>query len=169
MTNLTKEQVEKVTNFLAILIKLSVKAAINEQGYFSIENEQYIDCDDEDEEESGYYVGEGDRFSQQIECRYQVQIENCYQNEAYSSEHNICIELKGHLAENFKKYGIDTKFDVWMNNYDGEPRQSITNIDRFEKDLFFPSNHSLVTANLDNFDVFYEEITKPFTFEILRM
>lgn len=167
MTTLSKEQVKKVTGFLTTLIRLSVKATIEEQRFFSVENERYI-CSD-DEEEAGYPVGKTDRFSDQVENRYQIQITYCEQSETYASEHEIEFEMTGELQAIFEENGIEPKFVVWLDNQDGEPFQSYSDAKEFADGLYFPRYKSLEEADLEDFDAFFEAITKPYLFEILGM
>ena len=167
MPQLTKEQTEQVINLLSKLLKLAVKATIDKQGYFSVVNESYMCLDDEDED-CNYYVGKGDRFSEEIVARYQIQVRRCYQSETYATDHTLVLELKGRLADVFTANEIETEFEVWMENGDGEPEQTIYDANGFWKDLHFPTFHSLEKTNIKDVDIFLEEISKPFIFELLK-
>ena len=166
MAKLNKEQIKKVTNFLALIMDLAVKETIDKQGYFSVENEHLIYSDEEGG--SSYYAGDSDRFSGDVESKYGIQIYECYQSEEYASDHTIGLELKGSLAEKFVANGIETRFEVWMENGNGEPRQTIYDAKEFKKNLHFPSFHNLEHVDVNDFDSFYSEITKPYLFEILK-
>jgi hypothetical protein len=168
MAKLNKEQIKKVTDFLELVVFLAVKETIDRQGYFSIENENFISSDDEDSG-SGYYAGDSDCFSNEVESKYGIQIYKCYQSEEYATDHTIGLELKGSLAEIFSANGIETRFEVWMENGNGEPKQTIYDAKEFKKNLHFPSFHSLEYAHVNDFDGFYGEITKPYLFEILKV
>ena len=169
MAKLSKEQVDKVTNFLAMLVDLAVKASIIENGYFNVENERHTwDNEVDEDEDTTYYVGEGDRFSIEVESKYQLQISECYQSEAYATDHTMVMELKGHLAEIFLANDIETNFEVWMENGDGEPIHIIYDAGKFKQNLHFPKFHSLENKDFNSFDSFFEDITKPFIFEILK-
>lgn len=169
MAKLNKEQIEKVNNFLMSLIELAVKAVIDKQGSFTIENEKVYCADEEDEDqEEVFFVGDTDYFSEDIESKYEIQILETYQSEEYDIDHTIGIELKGSLAEKFLANGIETKFDVLMESKNREPRQTIYDAKEFRNNLRVPTFSSLEHSDINDFDGFYAEITKPYLSEMLK-
>lgn len=169
MAKLNKEQIKNVTEFLRILIRLSVKEAIEERYSFVVENEQCIYSEDEDGEEvSDYYAGKTDRFSDQIVSKYQIQITGCEQSEAYATDHEIKFEMTGELKAIFEKNGVMPSFVVLLNNQTGEPRQTYIDANYFAEKLYFPEYISLEAAKFEDFDAFYGTITKLYIFELMR-
>jgi hypothetical protein len=151
-----RQKVDKVENLIAQLVRLSVKDLIRETGSWTIAKRN-----------SGY--GAIDQFSDETIEKYQIRILNV-DMESYGGDFEIRYEVVGELGEKFKKYNIYEQFTSLVYNENGEEEQSIYDVDDVDAYIDRLTVH-VENSNdweLDQYDVFLNDIAKPFMFVLLQ-
>jgi len=149
-----RNAVDKIEDFIATLVKLSVTEKIEETGSWSIAK-------------GGGYTLE--KFSDEIVKKYNVQVLRC-DMESYGGEFTVTFSVEGELAKLFKKHNVYDQFTVRIYNDCGEDHQAIYNVK--EVDNYIDS----VTAHirdgngweLGKCEDFLLEISKPYLFLITK-
>lgn len=143
---------EKIENFIATLVKLSVTEHINETGSWSIAKR-----------------GGFDKFSDEIVEKYNVQVLHC-DMESHGGDFTVTFSIENELAKLFDKHNIYNEFTVNISNYSGDEHQTI--YDAKEVDSYIDSVSARVRNingwKLGNYEEFLNEISKPFVFLIAQ-
>jgi hypothetical protein len=151
-----REKVDKVENFIAQLVRLSVKDLIREKGSWTIAKRDF-----------GY--GVRDQFSDETIEKYQIRIVDV-DMESYGGDFEIRYEVVGELGEKFKKYKIYEQFTSLVYNENGEEEQSIYDVDNVDAYIDRLTVHVRNSNKweIDQYDVFLNDISKPFLFVLLQ-
>lgn len=152
-----QEKVKKIEEFMAQLVRWSVKELIQEQGSWTITKRHY-----------GF--GEIDQFSDEIIKKFQIKILKVNM-ETYGGDFEITYQVVGELEENFKKYKIYNQFTSLVYNETGEEEQTIYDVKDVDKYIDRLTVHVRNSNDweLDQYDVFLNDISKPFLFELLQL
>lgn len=151
-----RQKVNQVENFLAQLVRLSVKELIRETGSWTIAKRN-----------TGY--GALEQFSDETIAKYQIRILSV-DMESYGGDFEIRYRLVGELGEKFKKYNVYEQFSSLVYNENGEEQQSIydvEDVDAYIDRLTVHVRNSNEWA-LEQYDVFLNDISKPFLFLLLQ-
>jgi hypothetical protein len=151
-----RKKEDQVENFIAQLVRLSVKELIRETGSWTIAKRN-----------SGY--GALEQFSDETIAKYQIRVLSI-DMESYGGDFEIRYELVGELGEKFKKYNVYEQFTSLVYNENGEEEQSIydvEDVDAYIGRLTVHVRNSNEWA-LEQYDVFFNDISKPFLFLLLQ-
>ena len=151
-----RKKEDQVENFIAQLVRLSVKELIRETGSWTIAKRSY-----------GY--GALEQFSDETIAKYQIRVLSI-DMESYGGDFEIRYELVGELGEKFKKYNVYEQFTSLVYNENGEEEQSIydvEDVDAYIGRLTVHVRNSNEWA-LEQYDVFFNDISKPFLFLLLQ-
>lgn len=114
LENELHQKEDQVENFIAQLVRLSVKELIRETGSWTIAKRNY-----------GYEALE--QFSDETIAKYQIRVLSV-DMESYGGDFEIRYELVGELGEKFKKYNVYEQFTSLVYNENGEEEQSIYDV-----------------------------------------
>lgn len=146
--------VERIEDFIATLVKLSVSEYMEEGRTWSIAKGRGYDLD---------------KFSDEIVGKYNVQVESC-DMESYGGEFLVTFNVEGELAKLFDKHNIYKQFIVRIYNDNGEEHQTLYNVK--EVDSYIDDVRSNVRNSnewkLEQYEEFLLEISKPYLFLITK-
>lgn len=144
---------EKIEDFIATLVKKSVKVHIEQTGSWSISKD------------GGYRL---EKFDDEIVKQYNIQVLNCTM-ETYGGEFTVSFFVEGELRKLLKKFNIYEQFTVRIYNDTGEEDQTVYKVSDVNE---YIDSVSLVIRErdewaLEKFDECLNEISKPFLFLIM--
>lgn len=151
-----QSKVKKVENFLAQLVRQSVKELIQENGSWTITKRHYG-------------IAEVDQFTEEIIKKYQIKILKT-DMESYGGDFEVTYQVVGELGDKFEKYNIYNQFTSLVYNENGEEEQSIYDVEDVDDYINRLTVH-VENSNdwqLDQYDVFLNDISKPFMFVLLQ-
>lgn len=156
LENKIRQKEDQVENFIAQLVRLSVKELIRETGSWTIAKRNY-----------GYEALE--QFSDETIAKYQIRVLSV-DMESYGGDFEIRYELVGELAEKFKKYNVYEQFTSLVYNKNGEEEQSIYDVEDVDAyiDRLTVQVRKSNEWTLEQYDVFLNDISKPFLFLLLQ-
>lgn len=149
-------RVAKVEKFIRQLIRLSVKELITETGSWTIGKAEYFSSTPE-------------QFRDETVKKYQIQVKNV-DMESYGGEFKVTFEVVGELGKKFKKYNIFNEVHSFIRNDNGEEEQTIydaNEVDRYIDNLTVYVENSN-NWNIEQYDEFFDDITKPFIFLLMQ-
>lgn len=149
-------KVAKVEMLVKQLVRLSVKEFITENGSWTIEKEKYFSSTPE-------------QFSDETVKKYQVQVKNV-DMENYGGDYKVTFEVVGDLGKKFKNFNVFNEVHTFIRNDSGGEEQSIYDVDgvdRYIDDLTVYVQNSN-NWNIEQYDVFIDDISKPFIFLLLQ-
>ena len=149
-----RKAVERIEDFIATLVKLSVTAHMQDGATWSIAKG------------GGYGL---DKFSDEIVEKYNVQVSGC-DMESYGGEFLVTFNVEGELADLFDKHNIYKEFTVRIYNDNGEEEQTLYDIKKV--DGYIDDVRSYVRNSneweLEKYIDFLHEISKPYLFLITK-
>jgi len=145
---------EKIEDFIATLVKQSVKRHIEETGSWSISKD------------GGYRL---EKFDDEIVKQYNIQVLNCSM-ETYGGEFTVSFSVEGELLKLFEKFNIYEQFTVRIYNDTGEEDQTVYDVSDVNE---YIDSVSLVIRErnewaLERFDDCLNEISKPYLFLLIK-
>lgn len=145
---------EKIEDFIATLVKQSVKRHIEETGSWSISKD------------GGYRL---EKFDDEIVKQYNIQVLNCSM-ETYGGEFTVSFSVEGELLKLFEKFNIYEQFTVRIYNDTGEEDQTVYDVSDVNE---YIDSVSLVIRErnewaLERFDECLNEISKPYLFLLIK-
>ncbi len=145
---------EKIENFIATLVKQSVKRHIEETGSWSISKD------------GGYRL---EKFDDEIVKQYNIQVLNCSM-ETYGGEFTVSFSVEGEMLKLFEKFNIYEQFTVRIYNDTGEEDQTVYDVSDVNE---YIDSVSLVIRErnewaLERFDECLNEISKPYLFLLIK-
>lgn len=149
-----RKAVDKIENFLAMLVRLSIAEHIEETGSWAIAKG------------GGYGL---EQFSDDIVKKYNVQVLSC-DMESYGGEFIVDFEVTDELEKLFTKHNIYTKFDTRIYNDSGEEEQTLYDAKRLSEYIHGINAH-IRNSNeweLEKYEEFLHEISKPYLFIITK-
>lgn len=149
-------KVAKVEMLVKQLVRLSVKEFITENGSWTIEKEKYFSSTPE-------------QFSDETVKKYQVQVKNV-DMENYGGDYKVTFEVVGDLGKKFKNFNVFNEVHTFIRNDSGGEEQSIYDVDgvdRYIDDLTVYVQNSN-NWNIEQYDVFIDDISKSFIFLLLQ-
>ena len=149
-------KVAKVEMLVKQLVILSVKELITENGSWTIAKEKYFSSTPE-------------KFSDETVNKYQVQVKNV-DMESYGGEYKVTFEVVGDLGKKFKNYNVFNEVHTFISNDSGGEEQSIYDVERVDKyiDDFTVYVQNSNNWNIEQYDAFIDDISKPFIFLLLQ-
>ena len=149
-----RNAVDKIEDFIATLVKLSVTEKIEETGSWSIAKG------------GGYGL---EQFSDETVEKYNVQVVHC-DMESYGGEFTVTFSVEGELAKLFKHHNVYDQFTVRIYNDCGEEHQAIYNIEEVDSYIDSVTAHVRNSNNweLGKYEDFLLEISKPYLFLITK-
>lgn len=145
---------DKIEEFLAKLVRLSILATIEETGSWSIERG------------GGYRL---DMFSDDVVKNYNVQVLAC-DMESDGGDFIVSFEVTDELAKIFSEHNIYKGFEAVITNRSGSDEQQIYDTKNLRSYVHNINAH-IRNGNdwkLEQYDEFLLEISKPFTFFIMK-
>lgn len=149
-----RNAVDKIEDFIATLVKLSVTEKIEETGSWSIAKG------------GGYGL---EQFSDETVEKYNVQVLRC-DMESYGGEFTVTFSVEGELAKLFKKHNVYDQFTVRIYNNNGEEDQAIYNVKEVDGYIDSVTAHVRNSNNwvVEQYVDFLHEISKPYLFLITK-
>lgn len=149
-----RKAVERIEDFIARLVKLSVTEHMQDSGTWSIAKG------------GGYGL---DKFSKEIVDKFNVQVTGC-DMESYGGEFLVTFSVEGELGNLFDKHNIYKEFTVRIYNDNGEEEQTLYDIKRV--DDYIDCVRSCVRNSndweLEKYEDFLLQISKPYLFLITK-
>jgi len=149
-----RNAVDKVENFLAMLVRFSIAEHIEETGSWSIAKD------------GGYRL---EKFSDEIVNKYNVQVLSC-DMESYGGEFIVDFEVTDDLKKKFTEHKIYTMFNTRIYNENGEEEQTLHDVKRVDKYIHSVNAHIRNSNNweLEKYEEFLDEISKSYLFLITK-
>ena len=149
-----KKACEKIEDFIATLVKQSVKRHIEQTGSWSISKDR------------GYSL---EKFDDEIVKQYNIQVLNCSM-ETSGGEFTVSFGVEGKLLDLFEKFNIYEQFTVRIYNETGEEDQAVYDIEDVNE---YIDSVSLVIRDrnewaLERFDECLNEISKSYLFLLIK-
>jgi hypothetical protein len=151
--NLIIESERKIEEFIAKLLRLSILHQIKVNGSWSIARG------------GGYGM---DRFEDEVVEQFNVQVVNC-EMDIDGGDFVVNFEVTGELARIFDKYNISKRFETVIINHHGTNDQQLYDTKDLRSYISNINAHIRNSNNweLDEYEKFLQEISKPFIFYIL--
>lgn len=149
-----RNAVDRIEDFIATLVKLSVTEKIEETGSWSIAKG------------GGYGL---EKFSNETVKKYNVQVAHC-DMESYGGEFTVTFSIEGELAKLFEKHNVYDQFTVRIYNNNGEEDQAIYNVKEVDGYIDSVTAHVRNSNNwvVEQYVDFLHEISKPYLFLITK-